>query len=92
MKPLYLCGQIKVIGVICTPNIWWYLLILAQRYGAETEFPVLKVGDTIIIRVMSTFKAIVFTTKSWKSYFLKETLQTKQSDGRWAGQDNIKVY
>ena len=72
MKPSYLCGQIKVTGVTCMPNIWWYLLILAQCYGAETEFAVPNVGDTIIIRVMSTFKSLFSPQRVGKVIFEKK--------------------
>ena len=47
-------------------------MILAQRYGAETEFAVLKVGDTIIIRVMSTFKSLFSPQRVGKVIFEKK--------------------
>ena len=59
MKPSYHCGEIKIIGITCSPDIWWYLLALAKRYGAEIDFKVPKLGDIITIRAMSTLKALL---------------------------------
>ena len=82
----YLSGQIKIIGVTCTPHIWWYLSILARQYGADTEFGISRKGDAITVRAMSTFKSLfsaqrvgklVYEKKHFKRRKLTENGQTR---------------
>ena len=83
IKPSYFCGQIKVIGVPCMPNMWRYLLILAQCYGAETEFSVLKVGDTMIIRDMSMFRSLFSPQTVGKVIFEKKHFKRSKGMEDW---------
>ena len=90
MKPSHLCGQIKVIGVTCTPKIWWYLLILARRYGAEAEFAVPKVGDTVIIRAMSTIKSLFSPQRVGKVIFEKKHFKRRKVMEDWKARTTSK--
>ena len=78
MKLSYLSGQIKIIGITCTPNIWWYLTILAQKYGADVEFKVSKQGDVVTIKAMSTFKSLFSAQRVGKLVYEKKHFKRRK--------------
>ena len=88
MRLNYESGQIKIIGVTCPSNIWWYLAVLAKKYGTDAEFNITKIRSFITINAMSTFKAlfspqrvgkVVFEKKNFKrSKVILEDGQTKK--------------
>ena len=78
MKLSYLSGQIKIIGITSTPNIWWYLTILAQKYGADVEFKVSKQGDVVTIKAMSTFKSLFSAQRVGKYVYEKKHFKRRK--------------
>ena len=58
MRLNYLSGQVKIIGITCPSRIWGYFVILAKKYGVETDFNLPRQGDVIQMKTMSTFKAL----------------------------------
>ena len=73
MRLSYLSGQIKIIGVTCTPHIWWYLSILARQYGADTEFGISRKGDAI-----TTFKSLFSAQRVGKLVYKKKHFKRRK--------------
>ena len=71
MRLNYLSGQVKIFGITCPPEIWWYFVILAKKYGAEVDFNLPRQGDVIKTKTMSTFKALISPQRVGKLVYEK---------------------